>query len=186
MIDYLIPEPFQFNPLKHHLGFICTFIACTADKNEISHRIRHVGGSVMDIYSGNLTISQVLDEIRGFLISQNLESKLNFKEWAGITYSDYRVISLSDGSEWALKYHDDHDRYVHLFPARSGAHSFRVKANTLKSAILFIAAVGKDYISVDDLNTARAIAGLSPVKDVMESAAISEMIEILRTRQESV
>lgn len=186
MVDYLIPEPFQFNPLKHHLGFIGSFITGTDDKNELSRTIRHLGTSVMDIYSGNLTIGQILEEVNCFLVSHNLESKLNFQEWTGTSYSNYRVIGLSDGSEWALKYHNDDHGYVHLFPARSGAHSFRVKANTLKSAILYIAEVGKDYISENDLNRARAIAGLPPVKSIMESSAISEMIEILRNQLESV
>lgn len=40
--------------------------------------------------------------------------------------------------------------------------------------------VGKDYISENDLNTARALAGLSPVKEVADAEAVTEMIEILR------
>jgi hypothetical protein len=79
-----------------------------------------------------------------------------------------------------LKYHNDKNRYVHIFPARNSLHSFRVKANTLKSAILYYILIGKDYITKDDLNRARALLGLSPVKGPAEAEAITEMIEILR------
>lgn len=95
-------------------------------------------------------------------------------------FKDFRIITLSDSSQWMLKYHNDRANYVHLFPARMSTHSFRVKANTLKSAILYNIVIGKDYISSRDLNRARALLGLSPVKDPAETEAITEMIEILR------
>jgi hypothetical protein len=41
--------------------------------------------------------------------------------------------------------------------------------------------IGKDYVTEDDLNTTRALAGLSPVKEVADAEAVMEMIEILRT-----
>jgi hypothetical protein len=69
---------------------------------------------------------------------------------------------------------------VHIFPARLSPHTFRIKANTLKSAILYVIMIGKDYISEDDLNKARAMAGLSPVREVGDAEAVTEMIEILR------
>jgi hypothetical protein len=76
--------------------------------------------------------------------------------------------------------HDNEQRFVHFFPARFSPHSFRIKANTLKSAILYQIFIGKDFVSEEDLNTARAIASLSPVKDIFDTEAISEMIEMLR------
>jgi hypothetical protein len=50
----------------------------------------------------------------------------------------------------------------------------------LKSAVLYIIIFGKDFISDDDLNAARALAGLSPVKEIADAEAVTEMIEILR------
>ena len=104
----------------------------------------------------------------------------SFSEWTGKGYGDFKTITLSDRSVWTLKYHSDEKRFVHLFPARLSPHSFRVKANTLKSAILYYILIGKDFISCDDLNRARKYLGLSPVKDTAEAEAITEMIEILR------
>lgn len=183
MYDDLIPEPFQFNPVKHHLGFLRDFIADNSqaiDIHDLTRMIRHIGSSVMDIYTGDIAIRQIFDEASDILRMKGAKNRLNFSTWAGTGHKDYRIITLSDSSEWAVKYHDGNDRFVHIFPARSSPHTFRIKANTLKSAILYLALIGKDYITGDDLNRARTMAGLSPIKEITESKAISEMIEILR------
>jgi hypothetical protein len=181
-----ISEPFQFNPLKHHLSFIKDFIARRLSENDtpdvriLVKELNHVGTSVMDVYNGSLTVRRIIKEVSLFLKSKNLGNEAVFSRWAGVNFKDFRIITLSDSSQWMLKYHNDRANYVHLFPARMSPHSFRVKANTLKSAILYNIVIGKDYISRRDLNRARALLGLSPVKDPAETEAITEMIEILR------
>jgi hypothetical protein len=181
-----IPEPFQFNPLKHHLSFIREFISVkmsdedNPDTRILVKDIRHIGSSVMDIYSGSLSVDRICSEIITILRSDKLDNIKSFSGWTGIKYSDFKTISLSDSSRWTLKYHNDEIRFVHLFPARLSPHSFRVKANTLKSAILYNIIIGKDYISGTDLNRARGLLGLSPVKDTADVEAITELIEILR------
>jgi hypothetical protein len=182
--EYHIPEPFIFNPLKHHLEYIREFISFrTAEDNDLKtllKEIRHIGTSVMDVYTGSLTSDKIFSEINRFLILNKITSFSAFGNWTGKRFNDYKVATLSDTSQWALKYHNDENRYVHLFPARLSPHSFRVKANTMKSAILYYIMIGKDYITGDDLNRARALLGLSPVKGPAETEAITEMIEILR------
>jgi len=181
-----IPVPLLFNPLKHHLGFIRHFIEENTRDTRISgggpvlKELKHIGGSVMDIYSGDLTFMEICDELLCFLNTKRLSSRERFSEWAGIEPADYKSIYLSDGSQWVMKYYANDQRFVHSFPARFSPHSFRIKANTLKSAVLYQIFIGKDFVSEENLNTARALGGLSPVKDVMDTEAISEMIEILR------
>lgn len=184
--DYLIPEPFQFNPLKHHFLFIREYIASkinaetSIDENHLIKEIKHIGSSVMDVYNGLLPAEKIFSEIKGILKKNRLDELYSFSEWAGTRYSDYKTVTLSDTSQWMLKFHNDKKRFVHIFPARLSPHSFRVKANTLKSAILYYILIGKDFISAVDLNRARAKLGLSPVRDPNETEAIVEMIEILR------
>lgn len=180
-----IPLPLVFNPLKHHLEFIRHFTLRLAgdkipDTEALIKELKHIGTSVMDIYTGALTIDVISSEVLTFLRSERLDNEKDFSNWSGKTFNDFRLISLSDLSQWTLKYHNDRKRYVHLFPARSSPHSFRVKANTLKSALLYQVMIGKDYITRNDLNRARAFLGLSPVKGPAEAEAITEMIEILR------
>jgi hypothetical protein len=134
----------------------------------------------MDVYSGSLTINTIFSEIAGYLEIRKLDKPGEFAEWTGKRYNDFKTIALSDTSQWILKYHNDRSRFVHIFPARMSPFSFRVKANALKSAILYIIYIGKDYITSEDLNRARKLSGLSPVKNPAEAEAITEMIEILR------
>ncbi|HEX2968466.1 MAG TPA: hypothetical protein VHO46_05120 [Bacteroidales bacterium] len=182
-MKHQIPEPFQFNPLKHHLGYIQSLISYIEGSNDRKYLIKticHIGTSVTDLYCGKLSIPEILGEISDFLNSQNLNERSGYSAWAGRGSSEFRLISLRDGSVWILKLNDDEKRYIHIFPARSSPGTLRVKANTLKSAILFLAANGKDYVTEYDLNKARRIVGLSPVNKITESEAIARLVEILR------
>jgi hypothetical protein len=184
--DSQIPEPFLFNPLKHHLGYLKEFtdqMIDTESDNNISNltkELKHLGSSVTDVYKGKLNINKICREIEYFLQNKRILNKESFSLWTGEGTNDFRIISLSDGSEWTLKFHDNSQRFVHIFPARNSQHTFRVKANTLKSAILYQIIIGKDFIAGDDLNRVRTLLLLSPVKDTIDTEAIIEMIEIIR------
>ena len=183
--DYQIPEPFLFNPVKHHLGFMKDIINLYVDNSltdiqSLTKDIKHIGRSVMDIYTGSLSIRRIFIETEEYLKLNNIIERKSYSEWAGMKTDCYRIISLSDGSRWTLKYHNNPLRFVHIFPARNGQHTFRVKANTLKSALVYNIIIGKDMVTGDDLNKIRPLLGLSPVKDSIDTEAILEMIEILR------
>jgi hypothetical protein len=184
--DSHIPEPILFNPLKHYLPFIRDIIgyylpdSAKPEIRNLSRELKHIGTCVMDIYTGELSTEKIFSEIGWFLKTNNIEAREAYKAWVGSGYNDFRIITLPDSSQWILKFHNQETRYVHIFPARSSPHTFRIKANTLKSAILYVIMIGKDYVSEDDLNKARALAGLSPIREVGDAEAVTEMIEILR------
>lgn len=188
MEEYNVPSPLTFNPLKHHLPYIRDFvnlnIRLTAERewnsSEVRKMLKHLGTSVMDVYNGPLHLSRIFAEILDYLEARKLLSGNSFASWAGTGFSSFRIISLTDKSDWILKYNDNEKRYVHIFPAKKSPHTFRIKSNTLKSAILYLIMEGKDYVTRDDLNRARAITGLPPVKNVEETRAVMEMIDILR------
>jgi hypothetical protein len=181
-----IPEPILFNPLKHHLGFIREFIYQKTEGDQDGNpksfikELKHLGTSVMDVYTGSLLINEICDEVMIFLRERELSGRDHYSQWTGKGLKNFRIICLTDGSQWTLKYHDNSQRFVHIFPARFSQHSFRVKSNTLKSAILYYTLIGKDFITGDDLNRVRPLLGLSPIKDPADTEAITEMIEILR------
>ena len=183
--DYQIPEPFTFNPVKHHLGFIKEFINLNIDnpRSDIQVLIRdlkHIGTSVMDIYTGLLSVRNICTEVEEFLIKKDILKRGTYSDWAGTPMDCFRIIRLSDNSQWTLKYRDHPERFVHIFPARNSPFTFRVKANTLKSALIYIIIIGKDLVTGNDLNKVRPLLGLSPVKDSIDTEAILAMIEILR------
>jgi hypothetical protein len=184
--DYQIPEPVLFNPLKHHLGFIRDFVGTRSETGGYNNDyflirdLKHLGTSVMDVYSGSLSINKICEEVLDLLFDKKLTDKISFSAWTGMKMNEFRIIPLSDGSEWTIKYHNNISRFVHIFPARGSRYTFRIKSNTLKSALLYYVKIGKDYITADDLNRVRPLLGLSPVKDLIDSEAIIEMIEIIR------
>jgi hypothetical protein len=183
--DYQIPEPLLFNPVKHHLGFVKEFIAMNMDipqsgLQSLTRQLRHIGTSVMDVYTGQLSVKNICNESLEFLKQKKMLGIDEYSSWIGRNTDSLHIIGLSDGSQWALKYQNNHQRFVHFFPARNSSLTFRVKANTLKSAVLYIIIVGKDLVTGDDLNMVRPLLGLSPVKDSIETEAIMEMIEMLR------
>jgi hypothetical protein len=184
--DRQICEPFLFNPIKHHLGFIREFINLRAawvtenDLKNLTRELKHLGTSVTDVYNGALSISDICEEAQAFLTRNAIVQKDIFSTWVGTNMNDFKVIAFQDLSQWTLKYRNNVERYVHIFPARNSPHSFRVKSNTLKTAILYCIMIGKDFISADNLNKIRPLLGLSPIKDSVDSEAITEMIEILR------
>ena len=187
--DIQIPEPVLFNPIKHHLGFMREFINhCTdgfvPDNKILLKELKHLGTSVMDVYTGLLSIEDICTGVKKFLADNNISEIERFSHWVGKEVNCYRIIPLSDDSQWTLKYHDNNLRFVHIFPARSSKNTFRIKSNTLKSALIYHALIGKDYVTGADLNKVRTFLDLSPVKEIEDSAAISGMIEILRDKQE--
>jgi hypothetical protein len=183
--DYQIPEPFLFNPLKHHIGFIKDFINANTDKpatdlNIVTKDLKHIGNSVMDIYTGSLSLRNICCETGEFLRGEGLLNLKAFKVWAGTNKDEYKLFRLSDGSEWTFKYHENPVRYIHFFPARNSKFTFRVKSNTLKSALIYLIIIGKDFVTGEDLNTVRSLLNLSPVRNATDTEAVLEMIEILR------
>lgn len=186
MNESSIPEPLVFNLLKHYLPCIREFtdtnVAARTFMNseELVRKLKHLGTCVMDVYTGSMEPEQICNEALWYLNKRHISGRAEFAEWAGKDFKSYRIAAFSDGSLWTMKYHDNENRYVHIFPARSSPFTFRVKANTLKSAILYLIISGKDYVTEDDLNRARAMTGLSPVKDVAETEAVTEMIDMIR------
>lgn len=181
-----IPEPLLFNPLKHYLPFIREYVNRKSETEsypgspDFIRELKHLGNCVMDIYKGDLGQDAIFMEVITYLEKNKIRSHESYARWAGTSHSSFRIIELQDSSLWTMKYHEHETRFVHIFPSRLSPHTFRVKANTLKSAIMYQVLIGKDYISDDDLNRARALAGLSPVREAGDAEAVTEMIEILR------
>jgi len=181
--DFLVPEPFLFNPLKHHVGYIKEFVIENSreKKENLIKELKHLGNSVMDVYTGKLSLLELCLDIETVLKNKFRSGEDEFSRRAGFKNNSYGIITISDGSQWILKYYRNRNRFIHFFPARYSPMTIRIKSNTLKSALLYIILVGKDFISGEDLNNARLQIGLSPIKDPEETEAITEMIELLRS-----
>lgn len=179
-----LPEPILFHPLKHHLLYIRQFISehMHASKADITAALKTIGSSQLDLYTGSLTPDQIAGETLLSLHQKGLLTSKAFKEFLTEGQTDYQIISLSDKTDWILRWGTRHNRYVHLHPARYTQNTLRVKANSLKTAIAvhILASDRQEKLSLALLNKARKeYLGLSEITSLNLSRSISNLVLLL-------
>lgn len=181
-----IPQPLNFNPLKHHLGFTRSFISfCSLlDENiiltDIIPHLKHIGSSVADIYTGNLSPESISSEILLIMKQKDLTAKNEFISWINQSKKGYRKCILSDESVWVIKHLSDNTRYLHFFPGRNIEKTIRSRGNSLKTAILFAILYDKGDIMLSDLNATRKMLALAPLKNIESASGIISDIRMLQ------
>jgi hypothetical protein len=134
------PEPFQFNPLKHHLAFVKSFISHHREKNtapeDLADRLAALGANYTDMYCGGLGVSQLCLEMKEELLKIGAYGHQKYRAWLFDDDSEYKELRLSDGSCWTLRWgHTGH--YIHFHPSRASDLVKRLKSNAIKAAILY-------------------------------------------------
>ncbi|HEY4652163.1 MAG TPA: hypothetical protein VIG72_12160 [Pontibacter sp.] len=146
-----LPFPILFHPLKHHLGYIKAFIHEQAHQpaTTTATALRRIGQSQLDFYTGNLMPTQIAEEVVLHLQHHGLLSPEAFQEYLAACSRRYQTITLSDSTDWVLRWGTVAGRYVHLHPARYATQTIRVKAISLKTAIATIVAAARTNYSID-------------------------------------
>ncbi len=186
-----IPQPLNFNPLKHHLVFIRSFISSCSllDENiiltDIIPHLKHIGSSVADIYTGNLSPESISSEILLTMKQKNMTGEDEFIKWIRLSKKGYRKCILSDESVWVIKHLADNARYLHFFPGRNFEKTVRSRGNSLKTAILFDILYDKGDILLTDLNDVRRMLALSPVRNIEAASGIISDIRLLQSANNS-
>lgn len=183
-----VPEPFLFNPMKHHAGYISGFIkhiiACREDSTEtLKNELILIGKSQTDLYTGKEEPLEVTRQILDFLENSRLTGEIRYLSWLGAEKPGYRRFTLKDGSEWILLPGKTPGRWVHIHPARYSLYSIRVRAETLKTAIAVLYHSGKyglDNFDLDVVNQVRAgLLNQSPIKELSPLRGTGKIIKIL-------
>lgn len=181
-----LPEPILFHPFKHHLGSILAYIKenRSIKPDQLRTDLLSLGTSQLDLYFGPLSPGQVAQETIDYLQVNNLLSPTAFKQLLQQSGSDYHCITLSDGTDWVLRWGVVQSRHVHLHPARYASHTTRVKAAALKTAIATVIASGQLHLPIFSLSTINRVRaewlGLSPVKWVSEHEGIGKFLKLLQ------
>jgi hypothetical protein len=139
--DNLLPPPINFNCWKHHAGYIKEQIKNISKKSDISFLKKHlpkIGGSQMDLYFGKLTPTEISRQIISHQKKAKTFERKNYINWFKDDGGDYKLAQLSDNSIWTLRMSENKERYVHIHPGRYSPYTIRVKATTLKTAILIL------------------------------------------------
>ncbi|GAB3195168.1 hypothetical protein ABID22_004096 [Pontibacter aydingkolensis] len=181
-----LPAPILFHPFKHHLGFILAYIKANQSIDLIQFRadLLTLGTSQLDLYFGPLDAVQIADETVLYLQQHDLLTPAAFRHYLGSGGQDYRCITLSDTTDWVLRWGTVNDRYVHLHPARYASHTTRVKAAALKTAIATVIASAQLGLPASEISTINKVRtewlGLSPVKWVNKPEGIGKFLKLLQ------
>ncbi len=183
-----VAKPVLFNLFKHHLNYIRYQIGQINDQSgfdSITDKTKIIGDSQMDLYYGEMPPGDIVKNILRKIEQKNYSNYKNYLQWINSDGLYYRVIQLIDDSFWVCRVGiEDHERYVHIHPARNSALTLRVKANALKTAILLLA-----YIKI---NTERELSeelisyirerhlNLSPVKSTDKLKELDKLISLIK------
>ena len=184
-----IPAPFMFNLWKHHLRFILMElkkINNSIDLNNLGYELLGIGNSVMDLYTGKLSSSEIIAEIRAGLIAENLFEINQYVNWIHGSREHFKKLILSDGSIWILRTGSDIHKYIHIHPGKYSPNSLRVKSTSLKTAILFNAyrkTVDIHSALIEDINFVRKkYLKEPPVKRLIHGKGLSLILDYLEER----
>lgn len=179
-MEELVPVPFRYNALKHHLQVQQAVIAsCRKHQTAAPFTdLLTLGASVMDVYAGALSPEGVAQAVQELLQAAGNFEPQAFRKWIGM--AGFREVLLPDRSRWVLRPGDTYARYIHLHPARGSAHTFRAKANVLKTAIAW-RCINPDAAEPDteQLNVLRQQLDLSPVNAADEAAHLKLLLHKL-------
>jgi len=187
-------SPILFNALKHHMPTIKQFVSNPPPqwKNELVV----IGHSLIDLYVGQMTVRQIVEETLHILHRIDIASLSQYEAWLR-SAGGYRIIQLTDTSQWTLRRSNANNRqYIHIHPARNSPFTLRIKSETLKTAIAYhclkfyqahynfptIWGEKKDYTTI--LNRVRREIDLSPIRKAERNGKLYWLIEHLNTARE--
>lgn len=179
-----VAPPFMFNAPKHHLGVIRSLIDYVRQHPDtatwVLQQLENIGSPVTDIYSGELSVKSIVEEIEKLLMQNNILEEPGYRNWLKAFGRDYNYLELSDGSRWLFRLGEKPERYIHFHPAKHSQMSFRVRGSTLRTAI----AVSVLYIDLyecclEKVNRVRHdFLGLSPIKHVSPENGIGKLLRV--------
>ncbi len=184
-----ISDPVLLNCWKHHAGFIKSIVSEYKNRDEfdfsnLRNDLLRIGESLMDLYLGELTPGKIADSIISLFKKKDILKKDNFINWLRKEGTDFRVIELKDKSLWTIRLGEQKEKYVHIHPSRYSPLTVRVRALTLKSAILYLI-LNKSEADIADnllfLNKIRKeYLDQPPLKMISIKSTLPRLISILK------
>ena len=178
-----IPYPLLYNPLKHHLGFCRVWITQKQfSKESILTEIAAIGHSTLDFYTGDLTVTQISNEITEQLKQMGVYTYKAYLPWLKSNGVRYNYLHLSDGSSWTFLLGNQGNRYIHFHPSRKSTDVCRLRGITLQTALLVhLLAEKPDRLQdLEWINHVRLkYLNLSPLRDWKGCSGLSGSIQLL-------
>jgi hypothetical protein len=185
--DNLLPPPINFNCWKHHAGFIKEQIKILSIKRDVILLKKHllkIGESQMDLYLGKLNPADISKQIIAHLKKAKILEPDKYINWLKEERGDYKLVQLSDSSIWTLRLGEDRERYVHIHPGRYSPQTIRVKATTLKTAILilyFEQVADVEIVNANAINQIRKeYLNEPPIKSLSSASGLGRLVDLFQ------
>ena len=186
-VNCFVPLPISFNCRKHHAGLIKEQIRQINSENDLETLkffLLKIGESQMDLYLGKFSPEEISNQVIKTLKREKIFSFENYKKWLCKDGNDYQLITLKDKSIWILRLGENLQSYIHIHPGRYSPNTIRVKATTLKTAILILCfeQLGKiENINTEFLNEIRKkYLNEPPIKSLSKSSGILRVVDLFR------
>jgi hypothetical protein len=184
-----IPPPMNFNCWKHHAGFIKKQADSVKEIKELDQLKVYslkIGESQMDLYFGGFSPTEISEQILSSLHQNKIFNYEQYKSWLSKDGKDYQLVELKDKSLWTLRLGDDISRYAHIHPGRYSPYTVRVKATTLKTAILVLCSERIGEINTIETKTANQIRkrylNEPPLKSISGASGLRRLVDLLRNK----
>ena len=182
-----VDPPINLNCWKHHSAFIKNQIKTIKSENELE-RLRtillKIGESQMDLYYGELSPTEICKQTVDFLRLNKIFFYEPYMKWLSDAGRVYKLVQFSDGSTWTFRFGENIERYVHIHPGRHSNNTRRVKATTLKTAILTLCCqrLGESKLSGRELinEVRKKYLNEPPLKTVSADSGLGALMELLR------
>jgi hypothetical protein len=181
-----VPFPINLNCWKHHAGFIKKQILSVTSVEEIDslkYYLLKIGESQMDLYLGKIMAEEISNQIIKTLKREKIFSFEQYKKWLYKNGKEYQLITSKDKSIWTLRLGENEHRYVHIHPGRYSPHTIRVKATTLKTAIMILCfkQTGEiESINTESVNQIRKkYLNETPLKSLSKASGLKRLIDLL-------
>lgn len=181
-----VPLPINFNCWKHHGGFIKVQIRSITEVkqlDELKEHLLQIGQSQMDLYCGNYSASEISKQIIQMLNRRKITWSEQYQNWLAMEEKSYQLVKLNDSSIWTLRLGEEPNRYVHIHPGRYSPHTIRVKAATLKTAILILCFKQSGEIKLINTETVNFVRkkylNEQPIKLFAKASGLGRIINLL-------
>ena len=183
-----VPKPILLNVLKHHRMALRSLIQDAVARGVdflpvLQEKLLVLGENLMDLYLGELTVSQLSEAVLSKLSSQRTLEYQSFVSWVQAE-SGYQILTLPhDQSCWVLRASDDKERYIHIHPGRWSPATSRVRAQALKTAVMTVVAsqlFHQDRYDIKLVNRVRVeYLNFSPMRSVSPNNGVGKLMGYL-------
>ena len=185
---YQVPNLVLMNLYKHHAGVVKDLIDHAVDLGHshfeaLNDTVKVLGENLMDLYIGELTPKQIAEIVlKDLEKNERIESQA-FQAWVDQA-KGYQVIDFDtvDQSRWVLRLTENSTRYVHIHPGRWSPATLRVRAHTLKTAILTLVDAKLNDLDPFDVKRVNELRvewlELSPIREVVLENGLGKLMNL--------